>query len=1094
MKCFASFCSAWFLASLLSPLTTLAQLPGQMDITFKSGLGTNSTVRATARQKDGKLIIAGDFTTVQGYKRNRIARLLPNGAVDTTFNPRDGANGAVRAVIIRPDGKIFIGGEMDTYNGATVDRIALLNPDGTRDPSFNLPDGANDAVSSLALQSDGKLLVAGSFTTLGSSAVQGLGRLTATGAVDTTFNAASNNTVNTVVLQPDGNILVAGQFSNIGGAPVQYLARLSTTGVLDATFKTNGGTGPAGDLTAIALQSDGKILIGGYFLTFNATPRQRLARLNADGSLDSTFTASGVTQPPQAIIPLADGKVYVVGSSGVARFAKDGSADSSYPTVIIPGSGSGAVLQPDGKLFVAGGFISVRVGSVTTPAVNMARLLSTGQVDKSFTTQSGVDGVAGVSAIQPDGKYLLTGELMGYNGLLRPAIFRLNTNGTVDPSFDPGQGPSNIINDIAVLTDGSVIVAGNFTTFNGTNRGRIAKLTSKGQLVTGFGTGVGANDEIYAIYATEDGKLLIAGDFTSYNGTPISRVARLNADGSLDGTFTVGTGANGTVHDITVEMSTADRPIIIVGEFTSYDGTGRNRIARLTNTGSLDTSFNPNNGFNNTARRVIVTVDRSYIVTGLFTAFNGTLVDGFASLQSNGPLSPNFQPQINGSVVVARELMGSELLIAGSFTHLDGQPCPKLALIDARTGQRSTRFHPGDSVGAGQIYDLQIQKDGRALVLGDFRSYDGVTAHGVARVHTALQLGKTAFNGITSPLQANDTALAGAITLTGSSNNGFSGSLTLGLEKVPFKGAFNAIGTTQLNTAKKDKSALQLSLTLVRGARGLPELGGIVFDYAGRQSLINGQMAYFPAAKEKAVQFAGNHNVSLRGTGPSVGALPVSGQPYLQAKITTAGTVALTGKTADGQIMTSSVSLNQNGQVLLYYPLYKGPGFVVGNVDFYTGTALPVPKAVGGVLYWYRPTGALPGYTTSFLEEMFAEGFQYVPLAKTLPPFGGVDPASVQVRISGGNVAAPIIGLGKFQPNGQFVYQTGGGFTTLVLNFNPATGLVTGTCSFGGHTKPIALQAVSISRSQGKGSLMVPNSPGSSSFLPSLVELTVLVP
>ena len=181
--------------------------------------------------------MGGGFTTFNGITVNRIVRLNSDGTPDTTFttNNGTGANNTVRSIAIQSDGKIILGGSFATFNGVTVNRIVRLNSDGTRDTTFttNTGTGASSTVESIAIQSDGKIILGGDFTI---------------------FN----------------------------GATVNRIVRLNSDGTRDTTFTTNTGTGASGTVSAIAIQSDGKIILGGDFLGFNQINRSYLARIGGD--------------------------------------------------------------------------------------------------------------------------------------------------------------------------------------------------------------------------------------------------------------------------------------------------------------------------------------------------------------------------------------------------------------------------------------------------------------------------------------------------------------------------------------------------------------------------------------------------------------------------------------------------------------------------------------------------------------------------------------------------------------------------------------------------------------------------------------------
>ncbi len=294
---------------------------GIYDNTFGTagGAGADTTVYDLARQPDGKILVVGNFTTMNGVARNRVARLNADGSLDAAFNPGTGANGEVRAVVVQPDGKVLIGGNFSSYNGSPREFVARLNADGSLDSSFTGPDfaGADEgwSVSSLALQADGKLLVGGAFyfNTGGAS----ICRLGTTGTLDPAFNGVTDGateegntstliSINGIALQLDGKILITGGFGAYNNTARGGFARLADTGALDAAFPATSN----GECRTVLVQPDGKILIGGTFTTFNGSPAPHFVRLSSAGVVDPVFAAAaGPNVNVNALAMQADGKI-----------------------------------------------------------------------------------------------------------------------------------------------------------------------------------------------------------------------------------------------------------------------------------------------------------------------------------------------------------------------------------------------------------------------------------------------------------------------------------------------------------------------------------------------------------------------------------------------------------------------------------------------------------------------------------------------------------------------------------------------------------------------------------------------------------------
>ena len=159
---------------------------GDVDTTFTPGGGNSAgfdlDVTCIALQSDGKIIVGGGFTQDGRTSRNRIARLNLNGTLDTTFDPGTGANDTVWALAVQPDGRVVIAGQFTTVNGVPHSKVARLNANGSLDLSFNpAPDGT---VAAMALQADGKVLISGAFTTVSGAPRSHVARLMSDGGVD----------------------------------------------------------------------------------------------------------------------------------------------------------------------------------------------------------------------------------------------------------------------------------------------------------------------------------------------------------------------------------------------------------------------------------------------------------------------------------------------------------------------------------------------------------------------------------------------------------------------------------------------------------------------------------------------------------------------------------------------------------------------------------------------------------------------------------------------------------------------------------------------------------------------------------------------
>ena len=355
-------------------------------------------------------------------------------------------------------------------------------------------------------------------------------------------------------------------------------------GELDLSFDP--GDGADGIVFAVALQTDGKILMGGGFSDYDGTARNGIARLNEDGSLDTSFDpGSGIDGVVYTIVVQPDGKIMIGGGfsmfngisrNRIARLNTDGSLDNTFdPGLGASGSIHRIAIQQDGKMII-GGLLTTYNGD---PANHIARIHTDGSLDNSFMPGTGATSNVLDIVFQPDGKILICGLFNEYDGTVRGGIARLNSDGSLDSTLDPGTGAVGNVYELALQADGKVLLVGNFSTFNGDPVGHIVRLNSDGSVDGTFVSGTAADDELKSIALQPDGKILIGGKFIYYDGTPYGRIGRLNADGSPDASFDTGLGVFGNiVYEIAVQP---DHKIMIGGSFISYDGTPRKGIARL---------------------------------------------------------------------------------------------------------------------------------------------------------------------------------------------------------------------------------------------------------------------------------------------------------------------------------------------------------------------------------------------------------------------------------------------------------------------------------------------------------------------------------
>ncbi len=495
---------------------------------------------------------------------------------------------------------------------------------------------AHEAFSDVVVQPDGKLVVSGGGF---------VARFNADGSVDTGFDidgyvSFSACRGGAIALQPDGKILFAGSTFSIADVCV---TRLNSDGSLDTGFDLDGTRTilSVGESVSIALQNDGKILVGTNW-NGGVNARALVIRMNTDGSLDTSFDGDGLrfintsgVWFPYGLAVQTDGKIVAAGRSSqnvtlhditLVRLNTDGSLDNGFDgdgAVItqIPGEESEArdvLVQPDGKIVVVGA--SEVSSSFLGENPLIVRYESNGALDTSFDgdgyrsfelSGTGADYLFADVAQQSDGKLLATAyESSQFGFLVRDDFYvlRLNPDGSYDNSFDHnGKVKSQWCEDpfgIALLTDGRIVVAGGrdrpeFSTPN--QAGCIQRFNADGSVdylfnvSTPNGKAVLSSvpfDEIEAVAGLPDGKIIVAG-WGTYSGVTEARLLRLNANGSLDTSFM----DEGSF--VRTSNSTANpnyfHDILVLGDGSFYvagdGGSSGAVIAKFTSAGGLDTSF-----------------------------------------------------------------------------------------------------------------------------------------------------------------------------------------------------------------------------------------------------------------------------------------------------------------------------------------------------------------------------------------------------------------------------------------------------------------------------------------------------------------------
>lgn len=567
---------------------------GTIDQSFNI-LSTTNYATTYVVQPDGKLIIGGYVGQVTSgpYTRNMPCRINTDGTIDPTFDAGSGSNGLITSMTLLPDGKLACVGTFLSFNGQAASKIIRLNPDGSIDGSFNTITGVDNNVNAVTHQSDGKIIAAGSFTTINGFSQNAIVRLNIDGTIDNTFLSGTGfvgNIFNLKCLAND-TILVAGSFTSYNG---NFLAKnfikLFPDGTIDLqsvnTFASNG------TVLAICISPDNKILLGGQFSTVNNSRMPRHAKLNFDFTVVLDYNPdTGSSGELRDVLEDSNGKILIAGYFsrynninvvGICRLNQDGTLDTLFQSTSGIGNIYEMCLQPDGKILVGGSFN----GNGTTVPQKLARLNEDGGIDLTFSLGTGFDNIVRTIAYQPDGKILVGGDFQNFNGTPVNRIIRLNQDGSIDNSLNTGNGFDAPVYKIEFSNDGKIYVGGSFVNYNGQMVNKVVRLLSNGSIDPTFQTGSGLDGSVTSIYETNSGDLFLTGYFTMYNDTVANKLLKLYPNGTIVPYFSTLLSTTGMVSNCIVQP---DGKIIIGGSF--YLGPSSIKLMRLNPDGTADTSF-----------------------------------------------------------------------------------------------------------------------------------------------------------------------------------------------------------------------------------------------------------------------------------------------------------------------------------------------------------------------------------------------------------------------------------------------------------------------------------------------------------------------
>lgn len=769
---------------------------GSLDPAFDVGLGPRRTDQCSyglpspLLVSDGAIFVGGNFTSFHGAVRTGIAKLDATGALDVNFHPEleggppgsAGCGAHISAIAIQADGKVVIGGVFWSVNGTRRGGIARLHADGTLDPSFNPSPFLRSQGEAVALQEDDRGVVSGYLTRAGGG-LDDLRRLSADGSVDLSFDpkfpgAGTGGWLNALTLDPEGKVLVSGLFTRVDGTPRGGIVRLNPDGSVDATFDPGTGAthafGAAAWVASIAVQPDGKILLNGDFEFFNGLRRGGLARLHADGSLDTSFRLDASSEPtfhfgrfdaPMVVAP--DGKVLIgarqtwneTESNGIFRLHSGLTIRSVgfTSTDVLVGESGGSATATVERIGNPGGPLTVDYVTLpgsATPGVDYVEQSGTlslgpGEASRTITIRILDDVIVeGRETILLTLRNPSPGALLGSEQTTVLTINDDESPGSVDLSFNPPAGTTVGGSEIAwaiaflplvVQPNGKIWVGGVHTGMAAIAFG--GRLNPDGSLDAAWG----ASPDLFpewagarfhqALGVQSDGAAIVFGlrpDLIGF-GSAIG-LSKVNLDGSLDPTFgtlpTDGDDAYCCYHGSLVGAVQPDDRILFLRPVR-----GLQYVTRLTAGGGPDPGFKLFDWDQVVyVRAISFQPDGGIILAGTrYAVADGRALPELLRLLPDGAVDASFVPKLTpragdspssfiGSVLVQAD---GRLIVRGDFAIGNDPSRDNLARLNS-DGSLDTSFAPPAAL-INQFWTAAaLQADGK-IMLANVRDRDRTT-------------------------------------------------------------------------------------------------------------------------------------------------------------------------------------------------------------------------------------------------------------------------------------------------------------------------------------------------------------------------------
>jgi uncharacterized delta-60 repeat protein len=735
---------------LISTILIANSQPGKPDLTFNSGdIGNGQgdgflSLSVFYVLDNNQIIAAGSF--YNGSPVKPLVRLHPDGQLDTTFKLDPAIISlSVSSIAVQSDGRIIIGCSDGRHVSRDLGSVLRFNVDGSLDNSFDEGARLSGRADRIIVQPDDKVILAGLGFRYNNQSKGKLIRLNENGSLDTGFNQNiyKISTIGAVELQEDGKIIVGGELS-----PNQFdleanIVRLQSNGQIDTSFLH--GSGFKGKVTSLSVDDDQRMIVGGENLEYYQNVAiHSLVRLFPNGSLDTSFQYNPKFPWPwkQKILGAhkrQGGKLFVYGyfnSPYIFEFCEiiesNGAVDSTFSLDLLEGFNLSIETNDFYAVSQSDGKIILKKYYRPGPI----RFHSNGLFDTTFNPVSGLNDNAYRIVLLKDQNVLISGDFNFYFNHHAPNLVLINSHGEFLKSL-PTDTLGHTLSGISAINSETEVGGDGSFILETSKEGKrnLLRFLPDGSLDPSFMLKSGFDGSVYSVVSLINGKYLVAGSFKNYDNSGKNYLVRLNNDGSLDMSFSLD---NQIMKEIYHAVIQADNKILIYVEVSSTS----KLIYRLHPNGAIDNSWSTGTGFKSSSGSIsiIVQPDGKVIAAGTFSEFNGYLRNNIVRLNKNGSIDLTFRigTGFTSRVIKVRTQSNGKLVAIGDFFGYNNQAIRGIARLNP-DGSLDQTFNPGKAFNR-QVRDFVILNDGSFIAVGDFISYDGVGRNRIVKILNGWQV------------------------------------------------------------------------------------------------------------------------------------------------------------------------------------------------------------------------------------------------------------------------------------------------------------------------------------------------------------------